>query len=238
MSYRRIFFLLVASIISSLIYGAATIQYKLFPYEYLSSINRLIISNYGSNSLYSDYYYHKKSFFEQHGNHDYDVVFIGDSITDSAEWEDLFPATKIANRGIGGDKTAGVLKRMDSIYSTHARKAFIMIGINDLKSRREIDEIMKNYKIIVSNLVGHGMHTYIQSILFTDNKRSRLNKRINILNNNLKKLSINNDRITYIDLNSGLTRNFALGEEFSRDGIHLNGEGYKVWKKIIENHIQ
>jgi len=73
------------------------------------------------------------SFYEQHGNHDYDIVFIGDSLTDSAEWEDLFPSSNIANRGIGGDRTNGVLKRMNSIYSTNASKAFIMLGINDLK---------------------------------------------------------------------------------------------------------
>ncbi|MFC1589024.1 GDSL-type esterase/lipase family protein [Pseudomonadota bacterium] len=236
MSRKKLLFLLAASMIISFTFGVVTIQYKLFPYGHLLSIKDLLITNYDSE--YSDYFHHKISFFEQHGNHDYDVVFIGDSITDSAEWEDLFPSRKIANRGIGGDRTDGVLKRLDSIYSTHARKAFIMIGINDLKSGREIDEIVKNYEKIASNLTSHGMHTYIQSTLLTGYKGSNLNKRINLLNNNLKKLSINNDTITYIDLNSGLTRDFALDKTFSRDGIHLNGEGYNVWQKIIENHIQ
>jgi len=110
----------------SFTYGVVTVQYKVFPFEQIRSIKQTVSPS--PSPRYSDYFYHKKSFFEQHGEHNYDVVFIGDSITDGAEWEDLFPSLKIANRGIGGDRTDGVLKRLDSIYSTSASRAFIMIG--------------------------------------------------------------------------------------------------------------
>ena len=50
-----------------------------------------------ANLDHSDYFYHKKSFFDRHGGHEYDAVFIGDSITDGAEWKELFPSLKIAN---------------------------------------------------------------------------------------------------------------------------------------------
>lgn len=39
-----------------------------------------------------------------------DVVMIGESITDGAEWREVFPNVAIVNRGINGDKCAGVLK--------------------------------------------------------------------------------------------------------------------------------
>ena len=64
-------------------------HYKIFPYEELRYIIQLVgnltASNLDSRHHNSDYFYRKKSFFEQHGGHDYDVVFIGDSITDGAE---------------------------------------------------------------------------------------------------------------------------------------------------------
>jgi len=39
-----------------------------------------------------------------------DFVFIGDSLTNSGQWNEFFPAISIANRGVGGDTTADVKK--------------------------------------------------------------------------------------------------------------------------------
>lgn len=181
---------------------------------------------------------HKKSFFEQHGEHNYDLVFIGDSITDGAEWEDLFPNLKIANRGIGGDRTDGVLKRLESIYSTSADRAFIMIGINDFNSGMSVDEVFENYKTIVSQLVEHGMKVYIQSTIFAGKRLDKLNPKIEALNERLSLFATTKESITYIDLNAGLAKNSLLNPIYSRDDVHLNGNGYAVWKSIIRPYIQ
>lgn len=45
----------------------------------------------------------KLDYFAENHQNTYDIVFVGDSITDGAEWEDLFPNYYIANRGISGD---------------------------------------------------------------------------------------------------------------------------------------
>lgn len=222
------------SMIFSFLYGVITIQYKIPPFDQLRAIKQLV----SPNPSYSDYFYHKKSFFEQHGGDQYDVVFIGDSITDWAEWEDLFPALKIANRGIAGDRTDGVLKRMDSIYSTNAKKAFIMIGLNDISAGTEVNDVVENYKSIISNLVAHGMQTYVQSTILAGTQKAELNKNIMALNDHLKKMADNNKSFTYIDLNAGLTRGSVLNSRYSRDDIHLNGSGYAVWKDMIKSYVQ
>ena len=42
--------------------------------------------------------------------------------------------------------------------------------------------------------------------------------------------------IPYIDLNSHLsTEELGLKKEYTYDGIHLNGNGYKVWKSILSS---
>lgn len=174
----------------------------------------------------------------QHGGHDYDVVFIGDSITDQAEWEDLFPSLKIANRGIGGDRTDGILKRLDSILSTSADRAFIMVGINDFGKKRGLDEVFNDYKTIVHTLSNHGMKVYIQSTILSGERLKKLNKKISALNERLQQLSIQNSSIVYVDLNARLAKNSLLNNKYSRDGVHLNANGYAVWKEIISSYIQ
>jgi lysophospholipase L1-like esterase len=226
------------SMLFSFLYGVITVQYKIPPFGLLRAINKFVSPDPITALSHSDYFYERKSFFEEHGGHQYDVVFIGDSITDSAEWEDLFPSLKIANRGINGDRTDGVLERMDSIYSTNARKAFIMIGINDFASGVEVNDVVENYKRIINNLVAHGMQTYVQSTILAGKKHAELNSKITALNDQLKKMAGEKPLFTYIDLNAGLTKDSVLESQYSRDDIHLNGNGYAVWKDIIKSYIQ
>jgi lysophospholipase L1-like esterase len=235
-SNRQLVIAVCVSMIFSFLYGVITVQYKIFPFDQLRTIKQLVSPS--PNPSYSDHFYHKKSFFELHGGHQYDVVFIGDSITEGAEWEDLFPSLKIANRGISGDRTDGVLKRMDSIYSTNARKAFIMIGGNDFVRGAEVNDVVQNYKSIISNLVAHGMQTYVQSTILVGNRIAKLNKKIMALNAQLKKMADENKTFTYIDLNAGLARGSVLDSKYSRDDMHLNGSGYAVWKDIVKSYIQ
>ena len=63
------------------------------------------------------------------------LVFLGDSITDC--WGDdlggSFPGVKVANRGIGGDTTRGVLIRLqEDVLSLHPAGVVLLIGTNDL----------------------------------------------------------------------------------------------------------
>jgi len=241
--------ILCLSIILSYSYGMMTVQCKNFPFGQLKSIKKKLISNVNAkqnlkpkpianaNLSHSDYFDQKKSFFDLHGGHDYDVVFIGDSLTDGAEWKELFPSLKIANRGISGDRTNDVLKRMNSIYSTNAIKAFVMIGINDISQGAEVNTVIENYNRIIEKLVAHRMQVCVQSTLLAGKQRAQLNSKIKALNEQLEKIANANASVTYIDLNIILAKDSFLSTNFSRDGIHLNGTGYAVWKKLIENHL-
>jgi len=43
--------------------------------------------------------------------------------------------------------------------------------------------------------------------------------------------------IQYIDVNKGLTENNILLNKYSNDGVHLNGDGYMIWKDTISPYI-
>src|SRR6516162_4236098 len=90
------------------------------------------------------------------------VVMIGDSLTDWPEWQDMFPAVKIANRAISGDTTEAVLERMPGIYAMNARKAFIMLGNNDFTViNEEPDVVFGKYSRIIDLLRAHGVRVYV-----------------------------------------------------------------------------
>ena len=236
MKSNKLIVIAVCASMLSFAYGVVTVKYRVFPFEQLTAVKKAL--NLSPSPRYSDYFYHKKSFFEQHGRSNYDVVFIGDSITDGAEWEDLFPSLEIANRGIGGDRADGVLKRLDSIYSTSASRAFIMIGINDLNAGMGVDEVFNNYMDIVNALSEHEMKVYIQSTIFAGKQLEYLNTKIFSLNERLKTFSEQNNAVTYIDLNAGLAKDSLLNPIYSRDGVHLNGNGYAVWKDTISLYLK
>ncbi len=83
------------------------------------------------------------------------LVFLGDSITDM--WgDDLggnFPGVKVANRGIGGDTTRGVLIRLqEDVIALHPAGVVLLIGTNDLADGATPEVITGNLKLILAEL--------------------------------------------------------------------------------------
>ena len=72
-----------------------------------------------------------------------DVVMLGDSITEGADWPALLPGVRVHNHGIGGDDTDGVLRRLALVTDRRPGKVFVMIGTNDIgKGVHSVDEIV------------------------------------------------------------------------------------------------
>jgi len=180
------------------------------------------------------YYHEKVAAFEQDPRTDYTVVFIGDSLTDGGDWEQFFDADTIANRGINGDTAIGILQRMKPIIRTGAQQAFIMVGVNDVRRSLSMDEIVANYRNIVSQLMAADIQVLIQSTVLTAKTDTpEINSRINALNTQLIKLAKETPKVTFIDINTDLAPSGQLDKNYTYDGIHLNKTGYEVWQKQI-----
>ena len=61
----------------------------------------------------SEYNYQKRSLFEQLPIRGNDIVFLGNSITDGGEWNELLANPRVKNRGISGDRSSWILDRLD-----------------------------------------------------------------------------------------------------------------------------
>lgn len=224
---KKIIFLLFAFL--SFTYGVAVGTYQIFPFKQIIYLKN-IVKKPAENTFVLD----KIQFFEKFNNIDYNFVFIGDSITDRASWSEIFPLKLIANRGISGDTTNGVLNRIDSIFKTNAKTAFIMIGVNDVASDVPDIEIVDNYKNIIIQLQKNGMTVIVQSILYTSNKKH--NDSIGFVNKEIRDFCTDKN-IDYIDLNAIFAPNKLLLTNYSNDGVHLNGDAYYLWSKEISKYM-
>jgi lysophospholipase L1-like esterase len=244
MTNRITILLYISSILNVLLLLVVTL-FIARTYGLIYKVKKILFTKIkNTNNNYSIYYHNKKSQFEILPKSNADVIFLGDSITDEGEWAELIGKPNIKNRGISGDTTDGVLNRLDEIVKSQPQKIFIMIGINDLMSHKSINQILTDYKYILSNLQNQIPNTevFIQSVLPANNKISRYwqnNNNILKLNIGLKKLAKElENQYQYIDVFSYLLDSEnQLDAQYTLDGLHLNGQGYLVWKKVIEKYV-
>lgn len=170
-----------------------------------------------------------------------EIIFLGNSITDIGEWTEIFQDIRVKNRGISGDNSFGVLDRLKEVTSSSPLKIFLMIGINDLAQKIPDDTIIRNYERIVRKIKTTSPATkiYLESILPTNNEFSEFQRHqnkdihIRILNAALGKIAAD-EGCTFIDLYSRfLGTDGKLDKKYTNDGLHLKGEGYMLWKRIL-----
>ena len=86
------------------------------------------------------------------------VVLLGDSITQGwgEDFSGHFPGMKLANRGISGDTTRGVLIRLkEDVLALRPKAVVLLIGTNDLEEQADPETIAANLKLILATLKEH-----------------------------------------------------------------------------------
>jgi lysophospholipase L1-like esterase len=191
------------------------------------------------------YYIDKTQHFSTLSITNSDIVFLGDSLTDYCEWAELLEDTRIKNRGISGDRTDGILPRIDEILAGKPQKLFLTIGINDLVQGRAVSDLIENYRLILDKIRDNPPErVFVCSVLPINNQKSA--SKLNIKLNNQKVLAANaqlqelarNYSYQYIDLFSAFSdENNELDPQYTTDGVHLNGKAYLHWQGIVEKNV-
>lgn len=154
---------------------------------------------------------------------------VGDSITQSGTWNEMFPDVRIANRGVGGDTARDIFARIDTVLSTKPEVAFVMVGVNDAALGEAPNEIFVNYVALVDALQRAGVDVVIQSTIECSSKLCGAKLEVlRALNNKLAALAAERG-IDYINLNASLADDSGLKPGYTYDGTHLNGAGYQQW---------
>lgn len=201
-----------------------------------------------AETLFADSYYDRRvSLFELLPIDENDIVFLGNSITDGGEFDELFCNENIKNRGITSDVIEGVENRLDQVLRGKPKKIFLLIGINDVSHKLSAKQIAAAYARLVDKIIVGSPTTklYIQSIMPIDNDFRRYKNLfgtenvITEVNALLQKIATESG-VTYIDLTSALAdeQTGKLRKEFTNDGLHLTGEGYKAWADAIRIYVE
>ena len=173
-------------------------------------------------------------------------LFLGDSITDFYDLDKYYPDMPTVNSGVSGNTTEDILKDMKKrAYQYNPSKVFLLIGTNDLDTKHSKEDIVKNVEKIISELKENRpkAELYIESIypVNPDVRRSKSGNRnnddIKQINKELKKYCKEN-KINYINLYDLLKdEDDNLKEEYTKDGLHLSDEGYKVVTEEIKKKL-
>ncbi|MEY8684649.1 SGNH/GDSL hydrolase family protein [Bacteroides sp. AN502(2024)] len=195
---------------------------------------------------YSTFYYQRATLFEELPVTSHDIIFLGNSITNGAEWSELFHNKHVKNRGISGDICMGVYDRLDAILKGKPAKIFLLIGINDVSRGTVADTIVARIGLIVQKIKADSPKTklYLQSVLpVTDHygmfkgHTSRWQV-VPEINRGLVRLA-EKEGVTYIDLYAHFVdgQTGKMDTAYTNDGLHLLGKGYRKWVEIVKPYI-
>lgn len=193
-------------------------------------------------TIFTNYWKSRADLFRKLPNLQGEIVFLGDSITDGGEWTELTGNQKCINRGISGDTSWGILTRLDEVIESRPGKVFLMIGTNDLARGKPVAAVRDKIAEILDAIgkLTPSTKVYLQSVLPTIESLAPLylNDRINSLNEQLKVLAVARGAV-WIDLAARFKdESGKLKTSLTDDGLHLNGEGYILWRSLIRNDLQ
>jgi lysophospholipase L1-like esterase len=171
------------------------------------------------------------------------IIFLGNSITEMGDWKKATNDTTVINRGIGGDVTYGILRRLDDIVVRKPSKLFILIGINDISKDVPDAVIADNYLKIVNTIHTQSPATkiYVQSILPLDPTHERFpqhyDKQEHVISvNKLLKTNAKVGNYTFINIYPlFLNKDNHLDSQYTIEGLHLKPESYMVWAKFLKD---
>ena len=166
------------------------------------------------------------------------VVFLGDSITQG--WGGglgaAFPGVKVANRGISGDTTRGVLVRLrEDVLVLDPAAVVLLVGTNDLEEGATPDVIVANLKLILQALEQKPQARIVLCLVFPSSAtKKRPAEQIKALNA-LYLAAVKNDR-RIVPLETWTLFADPSGDakpaEFP-DLLHPNEAGYAKWAAAL-----
>ena len=167
------------------------------------------------------------------------VVLLGDSITqgwgeDFSAW---FPGMKIANRGISGDTSRGVLIRLEEdVLALDPRAVVLLIGTNDLEEKATPETVAANLKLILAELARHNanMPIVLCQVFPSSASKSRSAEQIRKVNALYANAVKGNGQVVLVETWPLFAdgNGDAIPAEFP-DLLHPNLAGYVKWAAAL-----
>jgi len=180
---------------------------------------------------------------------DYDIEFIGDSITQGWEgagrevWQESYGQRKVINMGVSGDRTQHVLWRFENgqLDGIKAKAAVVMIGTNNSNGRDNNEaEILEGVTAIVQQIRIRQPDTKIILCAIFPRSHTFSLQRGKILEVNQALARLDDGKnIFYLDFGSQFIENDGtISKTIMPDYLHPNEAGYRIWAAAIEPKLK
>jgi lysophospholipase L1-like esterase len=167
------------------------------------------------------------------------LVFLGDSITQG--WGGglgaAFPGVKVANRGISGDTSRGVLLRLrEDVLALDPAAVVLLVGTNDLEEGATPEVVAGNLKLIVAALERHDprLPIVLCQVFPSSAAKKRPVDEVKALNALYLAAVKGDPQVTYLETWPLFAdpKGDAIPDEFP-DLLHPNEAGYAKWAAAL-----
>ena len=172
------------------------------------------------------------------------VLFVGSSsIRLWSNLEDQFKDLPVViKRGFGGSQLSDCVKNLSRLvlrYRPHT--VLVYAGDNDLAAGTAPQEVLHRFTAFVDGVHRELPQTRIVYISIKPSpSRIRLLSKIREANTLIEDYADNADEVDYIDVFTPMldASGQPRAELFRDDALHLNAQGYALWKRIIGPHVR
>lgn len=164
------------------------------------------------------------------------VLFVGDSITEAADWQALFPDVPSRNHGISWDIVNGIGHRLPQILIHNPDKIFIKIGTNDIGYAHDPEVMAAEMADILRYIAFKRPKAklYLQSVLPREPETAARVAAINAA----FKTAAEQAGAAYIDLHPFFAgADGGILPQLTYDNLHLSAKGYEVWAQALRPYI-
>jgi len=172
------------------------------------------------------------------------VLFVGSSSI--RLWSNLQDQFKdlpvVIKRGFGGSQLSDCVKNLSRLvlrYRPHT--VLVYAGDNDLAAGTAPQEVLHRFTAFVDGVHRELPQTRIVYISIKPSpSRIRLLSKIRETNTLIEDYADNADEVDYIDVFTPMldASGQPRSELFRDDALHLNAQGYALWKRIIGPHVR
>jgi lysophospholipase L1-like esterase len=189
---------------------------------------------------FENFWRNRRATFAERADRDREaLVFFGDSITEywGDDFRGDFGQLKVANRGISGDTTRGMLFRLEEdVIALQPQGVVLLLGTNDIELGAAPQTIADNLKLILDRLKAHNpkIPIVLCQVMPSTAARQRPPEKVREVNRALAETAKGNLQVTVLDtytMYADAEGNAA--PEYFRDQLHLNRAGYGKWKAAL-----
>jgi lysophospholipase L1-like esterase len=167
------------------------------------------------------------------------ILFVGSSSI--RKWEDAertFARYDVLNRGIGGAVVNDITFYLnDIVFPYHPREIVLYVGENDIPAGATADTVLGRTKQLITAIRAQLPETPITYISIKPSpSRDQYRQTVKDANSLIKEYLKTQHNIKWVDVFTPmLTKDGnSRPEIFQKDMLHLNKDGYKIWKKLVK----